>query len=69
MLEEELAAQRMMGRPDYTVCDRCGKAMPKSEATPVEADALEGTSQFAYLCRDCQAALANGERDLPLDLQ
>jgi hypothetical protein len=38
---------------------------PREAVAIVPGDALEDHSEYTYLCRDCQQALANGETDLP----
>ena len=67
MEEDELGTQREIGHTtDYIACSRCGKLAQREEMAVMPGDALEDRSEFQYLCADCQAALADGEQDLPL---
>jgi DNA-directed RNA polymerase subunit RPC12/RpoP len=63
--EDELGLQHVIGHTEYVSCSRCGAVIPRGSATAVPADALEGLSEYEYLCVNCRAALANGEKDLP----
>jgi DNA-directed RNA polymerase subunit RPC12/RpoP len=63
--EDELGLQRVIGHVEYVSCSRCGAAIPRRAATAVPADALEVPADFEYLCANCRAELADGERDLP----
>ncbi len=66
MDEDELGIQRELGFADDVECARCGRMGPPSQMALVPSDALEAGSEYEYLCADCQAALADGEQDLPL---
>jgi hypothetical protein len=68
MEEDELGTQRALGHAEYVACARCGRMTPKQSAAIVPGDALEDQSEFQYLCQECQAALASGEKDLPTTL-
>jgi hypothetical protein len=68
MEEDELGTQREIGHAEYVVCSRCGKLARRGDMALVPADALEESSEYQYLCADCQSALADGEQDLPLTL-
>ena len=68
MEEDELGTQRALGHAEYVACARCGRMIPKQTAAIVPGDALEDQSEFQYLCQECQAALASGEKDLPTTL-
>ena len=65
MEEDELGLQHVMGHTEYVSCSRCGAPIPRDAATLVQADALAGSSEYEYLCANCRAALADGEKDLP----
>ena len=66
MEEDELGTLREIGHAEYIACSRCGKLARREEMAMTPGDALEDGSEFQYLCADCQAALADGEQDLPL---
>jgi len=66
--EDEIGVQRSLGHQEYVECSRCGQPTLKSAASIVSGDALESQSEYEYLCPECQAALADGEQDLPLAL-
>ena len=68
MEEDELGTRREIGHIEYIACSRCGKLAQREEMAVMPGDALEDHSEFQYLCADCQAALADGEQDLPLTL-
>jgi DNA-directed RNA polymerase subunit RPC12/RpoP len=63
--EDELGLQHVIGHTEYVSCSRCGAAIPQREASAVPADALEVPADFEYLCANCRAELADGEKDLP----
>ena len=65
MEEDVLGPQQDYSGEEYVACGRCGAAIPRVGAVVVPADALEDHSEFGYLCRDCELALADGEQDLP----
>jgi endogenous inhibitor of DNA gyrase (YacG/DUF329 family) len=67
MQEDVLGTRRTAISETYVNCARCGKATRLRYARIVQSDALsESKSEFEYLCPECQQALANGEKDLPL---
>jgi DNA-directed RNA polymerase subunit RPC12/RpoP len=63
--EDELGLQHVIGHTEYVSCSRCGAVVPRGAAVAVPADALEGPSEYEYLCANCRASLADGEQDLP----
>lgn len=65
MEEDELGLQHVIGHSEYVSCSRCGAAIPRNAGAVVTADALEGLSEYEYLCENCRAELADGEQDLP----
>ena len=65
MEEDVLGTQQVMRHQEYVVCSRCGNMTSRQAAAVVPGDALEDHSEYTYLCRDCQQALADGEQDLP----
>lgn len=68
MEEDVLGPQQDVSVEEYVVCSRCDASIPRSSAAVVPADALEDRSEYGYLCRDCELALADGEKDLPTTL-
>lgn len=67
MQEDVLGTRRTAISETYVNCARCGKATRLRYAQVVQSDALsDSKSDFEYLCTECQQALANGEKDLPL---
>lgn len=66
MEEDDAGIHQEIGLGEYAACSRCGRMAPVSTMAVVPADALEGTSEYEYLCAACQRALADGEIDLPL---
>lgn len=67
MQEDILGTRRAAVTETYVNCARCNKATRLRYAHIVQSDVLsEGNSEFEYLCQECQQALANGEKDLPL---
>ncbi|MBF6591508.1 MAG: hypothetical protein IVW57_13405 [Ktedonobacterales bacterium] len=66
MEEDDVGIQRELGHRHYVPCARCGKMVASQDTILIPGDALEDHSEYAYLCMDCQAALADGEQDLPL---
>ncbi len=67
MQEDVLGTRRTVVSEIYFNCARCGKVTHLRHARVIQSDALsESRSEFEYLCPECQAALANGEKDLPL---
>jgi hypothetical protein len=68
MEEDELGTRHEIDPVDYVACARCGKLLPRNDMALVPSDALEGRSEYDYLCPECQVELADGEQDLPLSL-
>jgi endogenous inhibitor of DNA gyrase (YacG/DUF329 family) len=67
MQEDILGTRRTAISGTYVNCARCGKATHLRYASVIQSDVLsESNSEFEYLCPECQKALANGEKDLPL---
>lgn len=69
MQEDVLGTQRTVAPAVVVVqCARCGKATPRAQARIVAPTTLSDShSEFEYLCRDCDAALNDGEQDLATD--
>jgi DNA-directed RNA polymerase subunit RPC12/RpoP len=67
MQEDVLGTRRTAVTETYVNCARCGKATRLRHARIIQSDVLsESHSEFEYLCQECQKALADGEKDLPL---
>lgn len=67
MQEDILGTRRAAVTETYVNCARCGKATRLRDARIIQSDVLsESHSEFEYLCPECQKALAEGEKDLPL---
>ncbi len=67
MQEDVLGTRRTAVTETYVNCARCGKITSLRHARVIQSDVLsESHSEFEYLCLDCQKALADGEKDLPL---
>ncbi len=67
MQEDILGTRRTAISETYVTCSRCGKATRLRHARIVQSDVLsDSKSEYEYLCPECQKALANGEKDLPL---
>jgi hypothetical protein len=68
MQEDILGTRRTAVSETYVSCARCEKPTRLRDARIIESDPLStGTvSEYEYLCSDCQKALADGEKDLPL---
>jgi hypothetical protein len=66
MQEDEIGLRRAVGQDIFVQCSRCGRSIPKREATPAPADALEDDTGYDVLCPTCRDELAAGEQDLPL---
>jgi len=66
--EDVLGTERVLSHSNYVPCARCGAMVPRQAAAVVPGDAFEDGSEFQYLCRDCQQAIADGEKDLPTTL-
>jgi DNA-directed RNA polymerase subunit RPC12/RpoP len=68
MQEDVLGTRRTAVTESYVTCARCGKATRRRYARIIQSDVLsDSNSEYEYLCPDCQAALAAGEKDLPLN--
>jgi DNA-directed RNA polymerase subunit RPC12/RpoP len=67
MQEDVLGTRRTAVSETYVNCARCGKATRLRYARIIQSDVLSDShSEFEYLCPECQKALAEGEKDLPL---
>ena len=67
MQEDVLGTRRTAISETYVNCARCGKVTRLRYARVIQSDVLSDShSDFEYLCRECQKALAEGEKDLPL---
>jgi endogenous inhibitor of DNA gyrase (YacG/DUF329 family) len=67
MQEDILGTRRTAISETYVQCARCNKATRLRYARIIQSDALsESKSEYEYLCPECQKALAEGEKDLPL---
>lgn len=65
MEEDELGTRRAIHHREYVTCSRCSQLFPKDSVAIVPGDALEDSSEYTYLCQDCQRAIADGETELP----
>ena len=64
MQEDILGTRRAIFPVNYVQCTRCGKPVPRQQATLVPSDALaDERSEYEYLCQNCQTELASGEKD------
>ena len=67
MQEDVLGTRRTAVSETYVNCARCSKTTRLRYARVIQSDVLSGSnSEFEYLCTECQKALVNGEKDLPL---
>ncbi len=67
MQEDVLGTRKTAITETYVSCARCNKTTRLRYAKLVPSDVLsESRSEFEYLCPECQKALENGEKDLPL---
>ena len=67
MQEDVLGTRRTAISDPFVTCARCNKATRLRYARIVQSDVLsESNSEYEYLCPECQKALANGEKDLPI---
>jgi DNA-directed RNA polymerase subunit RPC12/RpoP len=67
MQEDILGTRRTAVSETYVSCARCGKATRLRDASIIQSDVFSDTvSEYEYICVDCQKALAEGEKDLPL---
>ncbi len=67
MQEDVLGTRRTAISETYVTCARCNKATRLGYARVIQSDVLsDSNSEFEYLCPECQKALADGEKDLPI---
>ncbi len=68
MQEDVLGTRRTAITETYVNCARCGKATRLRYARIIQSDVLsdDSHSEYEYICSECQNALAQGEKDLPL---
>ena len=67
MQEDVLGTRRTAVSETYVTCVRCNKATRLHHARIIQSDVLSDShSEFEYLCPECQQALADGEKDLPI---
>ena len=67
MQEDVLGTRRTAISETYVNCARCNKATRLRYARIIQSDVLSDShSEFEYLCPECQKALADGEKDLPI---
>jgi hypothetical protein len=68
MQEDILGTRRTAVSETYVSCARCEKPTRLRDARIIESDPLStgSISEYEYICPDCQKALADGEKDLPL---
>ena len=67
MQEDVLGTRRTAVTETYVTCARCSKATRLRYARVIQSDVLsDSNSEYEYLCPECQAALAAGEKDLTL---
>jgi endogenous inhibitor of DNA gyrase (YacG/DUF329 family) len=67
MQEDVLGTRRTAVSEMYVNCARCNKVTGLRNAQIIQSDALSDShSEFEYLCPECQKALADGEKDLPV---
>ncbi len=67
MQEDVLGTRRTAISETYINCARCGKTTRLRYARVIQSNVLsDSNSEFEYLCPECQKALAEGEKDLPL---
>jgi DNA-directed RNA polymerase subunit RPC12/RpoP len=68
MQEDILGTRRTAVSETYVDCSRCGKATLLKDAQIIQSDVLsEEKSEYEYICLECQKALKEGEKDLPLE--
>lgn len=68
MEEDELGLQRAIGHAPLVTCARCGRPISKESATIVPGSALEDSSEYQYLCRECEQEIEQGEQEAPTTL-
>jgi DNA-directed RNA polymerase subunit RPC12/RpoP len=67
MQEDFLGTRRTAVTETYVNCARCNKITRLQDARVVQSDVLSDShSDFEYLCLECQKALSEGEKDLPI---
>lgn len=65
MQEDVLGTRRTAFSETYVNCARCNRATRLQYV--IQSDVLSDShSEFEYLCPECQKALADGEKDLPI---
>ena len=67
-MQEDILGSRRTAVPETIVtCASCNKVTRLRYARIIQSDALSDShSEFEYLCPECQKALDNGEKDLPI---
>jgi len=67
-MQEDVLGTRLTAISEtYVNCASCNKTTRLRDARVIQSDVLSDTnSEFEYLCPECQAALANGEKDLTI---
>jgi hypothetical protein len=65
-MQEDVLGTRRTAIPEKLVtCSRCNKVVRLRDARLVQSDVLSGTiSEYEYICRECDKALAEGEKDI-----
>ncbi len=68
VMQEDVLGTRRTAVPETLVtCARCNKATSLRYARIIQSDVLSDShSEYEYLCPECQKALADGEKDLPI---
>ena len=67
MQEDVLGTRRTAISDPLVTCARGSKVTRLRYARIVQSDVLSDShSEYEYLCPECQKALADGEKDLPL---
>ena len=67
MQEDVLGTRRTAVTETYVNCSRCNKVTSLRDAQIIQGDVLSDShSEYEYLCPECQKALADGEKDLPI---
>ena len=63
-MQEDVLGTRRSAIPAlvFVTCMRCGKAIARQDAKIVGSSTLtDSTTEFEYLCRDCQSAMESGD--------
>ena len=67
MKEDVLGTRRTAISDPLVTCARCSKVTRLRYARIIQSDVLSDShSEYEYLCPECQKALADGEKDLPI---